>query len=157
MFRPTKGGDGGVAPRRRQDRPNKRIYLTGCRERRQTIPTRDRADRAHDERDARGLLVPGIRAHHAKPRRYPPSAMTSGGVSFDSAFDWLYEAQRRLAREGVRLGLGVKPDLATVRTDPRLRDLLERRTHVDQTPGERAMEREATLLLRSDGGKSRCA
>jgi len=63
----------------------------------ETRPTRDRADRAHNQKDGKGVLLPAAQASGAKPRRYPPHQMTSRGVSFDSAADALAEAQERLA------------------------------------------------------------
>jgi hypothetical protein len=74
-------------------------------------------------RCAVAVQVPG-----AKPRRYPRSSMLSSGVSIDSAFDWLWEARRRLA--GVP-GVGVDDESAfDVRaglSELRLRDLVRRR------------------------------
>lgn len=62
------------------------------------ISTRDASDRAHNMRDADGLLVPGSRVIGATPRRYPRHQM-AGTVANDSSFDGLYERQRRLDRE----------------------------------------------------------
>ena len=76
-----------------------------------TVATRDRSDRAHlvrrEERIEDGpetgrveiMLVNGeqLGPDQAKPRRYPPSQMTSRGVSFDSQFDELHRRQGELA------------------------------------------------------------
>jgi hypothetical protein len=87
--------------------------------------TCDPCDRAHDERDFEGFFLPaGVsawrrsnsgevhrcaranpRVRAAVPRRYPASQMLSSGIAVDSAFDWLYLAQRRLA--GIP-GVGVR-------------------------------------------------
>lgn len=65
-----------------------------------THATRDPSDRAHDVHDGAGMLVQAARLNgQARARRYPPAAMTSRGVAFDSAFDELYERQRWLDRE----------------------------------------------------------
>ncbi len=63
-------------------------------------------DRAHGVKGEDGRLVPAARARRrgragpplpeSRARLYPPSAMTSRGVSHDSAFDALYELQREL-------------------------------------------------------------
>jgi hypothetical protein len=61
--------------------------------------TRDVADRAHDDRDSDGLLLPGAVAAGARARVYPRHQMTSRGVAHDSAFDELYERQRWLDQQ----------------------------------------------------------
>lgn len=107
------GGGGAAAPAARpalsvvtvRQPKNTDVYLTwpyGASDY-PTLPTADRADRAHGQKDGKGCLLPAAKATGTKPRRYPEHQMTSRGVSFDSAADALAEAQHRL--EGVP-GLG---------------------------------------------------
>ena len=82
-----------------------------------------RSNSGKPERCAVAVPIPG-----AKPRRYPRSSMLQSGVSIDSAFDWLYEARRRLA--GVP-GVGVHDtsayDVRAGLGEVRLRDLVRKK------------------------------
>lgn len=71
------------------------------------LPTRSLFDRAHEQRDWQGNLVPSARkigrtvlltVQQSKPRRYPAYYMTDPvrGISFEESCDQLHEAQRRL-------------------------------------------------------------
>jgi hypothetical protein len=91
------------------------LVVLVCNPTRATVTTRDASDRAHTARDdsgASGFLMTGEKAKDrgiGKPRKYPPSQMTSRGVAFDSAYDQLHARQRMLGEIGVR-GVGIGDD-----------------------------------------------
>lgn len=138
------------------------------------IPTKDVSDRAHAARDSAGVLIPAAlidedgharpnpAVQSARPRLYPKSSMTAGGIGIDSSFDAWAEQRRRLALEGIELG-GSRLSLAQAagqaesrRKDAlRLRDVLEQRTRVKATREEIRLSREASRLLRQSSATRR--
>lgn len=94
LVKPTKGGDGGVAPRptapgggHQHALDNRRTVLTGAAEK-DCVPTADPFDRAHNMRDGAGRLLSG--AVEAGPQCYKPRQGTRPR---------LYHASQLVARE----------------------------------------------------------
>lgn len=78
------------------------------------VAARSLFDRAHQQRDIEGKLVPAARkvgrtvkctVQHSSPRLYPQYYCTLGGATFEETSDWLYEASKRL--DGVA-GIGLR-------------------------------------------------
>lgn len=156
-WRPRRGGDGGEVPQAESKRDggrrtfNSEVYMT-CGPREMTVETVDPGDRAHGVRDAHGLLVSArhpLAARRSRPRRYHPSSMTSRGVSYDTAFDDLHDAEqwlhRELGRPKARGPMTIRQFAAMAGSDEiRLRDITERhrkRLHEqDVESGDAAVE-----------------
>lgn len=121
--------------------PNRLVVVT-CGDPSDTVATVDPADRAHPQtnladggRDWGPRHVPAADVPTAKPRRYPPSHMTSAGVVFDSMFDETHERLCRLrALVGDIEGLtsmrtaeeSVAMQASRMRDELRLRDIVDR-------------------------------
>lgn len=92
--------------------PNRRIVMNALpSDSPRLVATRDLFDRAHDAMDGGcrlipaavvvgekrrgGVVKPTVRLS-ATPRKYAECYINGRGVSVDSQFDWLYEAQQRL-------------------------------------------------------------
>lgn len=152
---------------------NARRVLTGAKQS-ECLPTHDPYDRAHVQRDAFGLLTPSAhrsgehdclsRGVVSKPRLYHASQMVTcvdaegvaSRIGVDSSFDGWAEAHKNLSREGITLGAQpMRQAEAAAWLDNRLngnirlRDMLEPRTRQRQSAGEKALEDQASDLLRS--------
>lgn len=157
-WRPTKGGDGGVAPNVGADplrhvesshecfEANRRVVMT-CAALDDTYATRDPHDRAHNQRDIANKLVPAaVRGRpiiDARPRRYPACYMVgdpADGQTYETALDADAERVRWLAENvGDIPGITSGPGTSTERlcaawestlADVRLRDILHPRTRL---------------------------
>lgn len=104
-------------PRQRASRgpnPNQRVVMNCIsKDSPRLAPTADPFDRAHDRVDIGGQLIPAAVAvgrsrrgkpiavrptiDRAEPRRYDKSYVNHRGIAVDSQFDWLHDAQQRLA------------------------------------------------------------
>lgn len=151
---------------------NNRLILTGAKKS-SCIPTRDRSDRAHCVFDHLGMLVPGAAVNNAAQRLYPPSQMTGSGVAFDSAFDETDKRQAPFRNAGINLGFGAArsqaDDLANsypqscgpyesrcilgAASAKELRNRIERRTKVQMSAEEAALEGRANNMLDAYEGR----
>lgn len=175
-FEPTKGGDGGVLPKivvrfgetaNVNRHANSRRAVT-CVERDDwsTLqPTRDPYDRAHSVKDDARMLIPAATRRgrtvvsnkdlRASPRLYPACYMTSAGVSFETAFEWLAEAEAGL--NGVP-GIGytavaevVKSSLAQMSHSKQKHDAIRAKTSDGRTKKEMAADRAADRWASAHG------
>lgn len=79
-----------------------RLAAMGGREGRpiRLVPVRELWDRAHDQRDKDGLLLPGSRVAGAQPRMYPEHDVNSHGHGYEHVYYRTEMLKRELAGEG---------------------------------------------------------
>lgn len=165
--KPTRGGDGGSAPVRAQEKNAERV-LCGRSLRGTTawavfarglIETDDPCDAAHAEYDPLRYLRRADAVRKARRRLYPSHQVVRAGgraVAFDTACELQAGLAAALRREGVDLwwkpGLQCRDLAELVRagrmTAAEARAITEPRTTVRMTPGELALERAAGAILR---------
>ncbi len=176
-FVPTKGGDGGVVPRivvrlgttttiNRNANSRRAMTCVPPDDWSRLQATRDPFDRAHSVRDdATNMLVPAATRRgrsvavnkdlRAVPRLYPKCYMTSAGVSFETAYEWLAEAEAGL--HGVP-GMGytavaaiVKATLAKLPDSKQKHDAMRAKSSDGRSKKEMAADRAADRWAATHG------
>ncbi len=106
-FIPTRGGDGGTAPKRiafnsrkPQQHDNRCTRPTGAPDS-DLVPTRYAFDRAHFVKGSDGRLLSARQVPNARPRMYPRHAVNAAGMTFEAGFDETERVRRELGGAGI--------------------------------------------------------